>query len=148
MSYNPSFKDHLFIKDTKLIYKENEEEQQLDISKFYLPEMLYNENFRKQISEEHELTSKDLFDIIKLYVETEEILLKEQMELSLYPTILSVEYRNKENQEFLVITDSQHKKYRYDTKEPEKIINLYTDLKNQKGNVTLKELGSVINNGK
>ncbi len=144
MEYNPALKNELTIEGTNLVYKE----EKIDISHFYLPEMLYNENFRKQITEYHDLTCEDLFQIIKLYVETEEMNEKEQRELQMLPKINNIEIRKDQEKEFLVITDSLNKKYRYDTTEPEKIINLYLDLKKKKGEVTLKELGRVIQNEK
>ena len=148
MNYNPAFKENLSIVGNELVWKDHEKAESLDISHFYLPEMLYNENFRKQISETHELTGEDLFQIIKLYVETEEILEKEQKEYANSPIIEEINIRTENEKEFLVITDNQNKKYRYDTKEPEKVINLLMDLKDEKGTVTLKEFGSVIQNEK
>ncbi len=147
MNYNPEFQEHLKVEGTRLIYSEDGLSEEVPIGSFYLPEMLYNENFRNQISMEHELSAKDFFQIVKLYVETQEILEKEQQELSLSPTIENIELRKKDGQEFLVFTDNFQRKYRYDTKEPEKVINFYLDLKNTKGSVSLKEFGSVIQNG-
>ena len=148
MNYNPSFKDSLSIVGNELVWKDHEKEESLDISHFYLPEMLYNENFRKQISETHELTGEDLFQIIKIYVQTEEILEAEQKEYANSPVIEDISIHHENGQEFLVITDHQKKKYRYDTNVPEKVINTFLNLKEQKGTVTLKEFGSVIQNEK
>ena len=148
MNYNPAFKENLSIVGNELVWNDHSKEESLDISHFYLPEMLYNENFRKQISETHELTGEDLFQIIKLYVQTEEIMEAEQKEYASSPIIENIHMRSENGKEFLVITDNQNKKYRYDTKEPEKVINTFIDLKEEKGTVTLKEFGSVIQNEK
>ena len=146
MDYNPEFQKTLQVNDGMLIYSEQGKEEKVSIENFYLPEMLYNENFHKQISVDHELTGKDFFQIVKLYVETQEILEKEQKEREKGPTIESIEVRKKDDIEFLVFIDNFHKKYRYDTKEPEKIIQIYENLKQKNGSVSLKEFGSVIQN--
>ncbi len=148
MNYNPAFKENLSIVGNQLIWKDHAKEESVDISHFYLPEMLYNENFRRQIAETHELTGEDLFQIIKLYVQTEEMMEAEQKEYANFPIIENISTKTENGKEFLVITDSQNKKYRYDTKEPEKVINTFLDLKEKKGTVTLKEFGSVIQNEK
>ncbi len=148
MNYNPAFKENLSIIGNELVWKDHDKEESIDISHFYLPEMLYNENFRRQIAETHELTGEDLFQIIKIYVQTEEILEAAQKEFASSPIIEDISTRTENGNIFLVITDNQSKKYRYDTKEPEKVINTFLDLKDEKGTVTLKEFGRVIQNEK
>ncbi len=146
MNYNPRLKENLSIDKNILVYKNNEQTEQIDISNFYLPEMLYNENFREKVSSE--LESEDLFQIIKLYVQTKEILDAEQNVLQMSPKVLDILIKvDENNQEFVVLIDENKRKYRYDTKSPEQVINYYNEIKSSKGVVTLKELGSVIQNG-
>jgi len=148
MSYNPALRENLEVSGNTLVYDNQGVKETVDISNFYLPEMLYNENFRKDVALSHKITGKDLFQIIKMYVMTEEILEKEQKELQMYPRIVDLKImRDPENKEFIVLIDSNNKKYRYDTAEPKKVIDFYHDLKDKNGTVTLKDLGSVIQNG-
>lgn len=145
MSYNPLLKENLSIEGNILIYKNQNEIKKVDISNFYLPNMLYNANFRKNVALEQELTSKELFDIIKMYVDTETILEEEQKEMQLYPKIHEMKVlKDKDNKEFIALIDEFGNKYRYDTANPEKVINFYTEMREKNGNVTLKELGSVL----
>jgi len=146
MNYNPKLRENLTMDGTNLICKINGNLESINIKNFYLPEMLYNEEFRIQVA--NELEAEDLFEIIKIYVQTKEILEKEQEELKKSPTITEITLRkDKENKEFIVLIDEENKRYRYDTTKPEQIINYYNELKEKKGIVSLKELGSVIQNG-
>lgn len=145
MRYNPSLTKYLSVEGNYLCCQTEETTEKIDISDFYLPEMLYNENLRNSIALETEISGIDLFEIIKLYCETKEILEKEQKELQKYPKISSIRVlKDQNNQEFILLIDEYNKKYRYDTNKPEEIINIYNDLKMKKQDVTLKELGSVI----
>ena len=47
---------------------------------------------------------------------------------------------------YACFSDIHGKKYRYDTSNPQQILELYQALKQQKTKVTLKDLGSVIQN--
>jgi len=141
MNYNPSLKENLRIDRNFLIYKEQEK---IDISNFYLPDMLYNINFREKVASE--LNSEDLFQIIKIYIQTNEITTQEEKEMTLLVKEVLIKKDNLEN-EFVMLIDEKDKKYRYDTDSPEKVINYFNEMKKQKGQVTLKELGKVIQNG-
>jgi len=141
MNYNPSLKENLRIDRNFLIYKEQEK---IDISNFYLPDMLYNINFREKVASE--LNSEDLFQIIKIYIQTNEITTQEEKEMTLLVKEVLIKKDNLEN-EFVMLIDEKDKKYRYDTDSPEKVINYFNEMKKQKGQVTLKELGTVIQNG-
>ena len=70
--YNPNFQDTLFIEDDYLICKINDKVAKIDIHDFYLPEILYNELLRKSLMD-NSLTSEDVFQIIRLYVETNQM---------------------------------------------------------------------------
>jgi len=145
MNYNPRLKENLSIDKNILVYKNNEQTEQIDISNFYLPEMLYNENFRIKVQKE--LNAEDLFQIIKIYVQTEEILKEEQKEQKMSPKIKDLIIKKEMEKEFIVFIDEFDKKYRYDTTNLEQVINFYNELKEKNGVVTLKEIGSVIQNG-
>ncbi len=149
MSYNPQLRTNLSIEKNELIYKDENRVDKVDISHFYLPNLLYNKIFRDKISLQKDLTSKDLFKIIKLYIETEEITEKEQLELQMSPKIREIKRMMDENneKEFIAIIDENNNKYRFDTEKPEKVIDEYLILNSLKGYVTLKELGSVVHYG-
>ena len=142
MRYNPSLQEVLRLDGNFLCYKDQE---RLDISQIYLPEILYNEPFRNDLANPEEMNGYDFFQIIKIYSQTNEILEKEKKEALKYPVIQDMTIlKDEQGVEFIVFADIYGKKYRYVTKEPHKILELYQNLKNEKGNITLKDLGSVI----
>lgn len=142
MRYNPSLKETLKIENNKLLHND----ESIDLTDIYLPEMLYNEQFRKDIPLAEELNGDDLFAIIKLYYQTQEILKKEEEQSKNSPEVINVEIKNDNNQEFIVFTDENNKKYRLDTKTPEKIINIYNNLKQSTRRISLKDLEREIKN--
>ena len=142
MRYNPSLKESLKIKNNKLLHNN----ESINLNEVYLPEMLYNETFRKDIPLETEITGNDLFNIIKLYYQTNEILKKEEAETKDSPEVINKEIKNDSNNEFLVFTDEHNKKYRFNTNTPEKIINIYNELKQTRRHITIKDLERVIKN--
>ncbi len=142
-SLNPSLINKLYIEDNYLVLKENETSSKLDISNFYLPEMLYNENFRNKLISQY--TPSDIFNIATVYVEAKEALNISNVLDS--PKITSLEIqKDEENKEFLLITTEDNKKYRFDTTNQEKMINIYNEEKNKKGYVTINEFGGLIKN--
>lgn len=144
MRYNPSISEYNTLEGNFLVSKDGEK---LDISKIYLPEILYNEAFRQDVSNALEMSGFDFFQIIKLYSQTNEILEKERQEEAKYPAIQDMTISNDEKgTPFIVFSDIHGKKYRYDTSNPQQILELYQTLKQQKAKVTLKDLGSVIQN--
>ena len=116
--HNPLFKEVLTVEDNYLLY--NHGEEKLKIDSFYLPEMLNNENFRHAIATPDELSGKDLFEIIYCYINSKEIEEKNKMVPSF---IKDVFIRQKNGEEFLVFVTEDERKYRFDTDNPEKIIN-------------------------
>lgn len=141
--HNPLFKEVLTVEDNYLLY--NHGEEKLKIDSFYLPEMLNNENFRHAIATPDELSGKDLFEIIYCYINSKEIEEKNKMVPSF---IKDVFIRQKNGEEFLVFVTEDERKYRFDTDNPEKIINLYQEETKNGKKITLNELGSVIKNAK
>ena len=129
-----------FILEGSILYKDEKKTQKIDLKDIYLPEILENEYLRKKIMF---LDADTLFEIIQLFVETKEILKKEIIPST---TILSYQLKKNEKESYLVFEDSLHKKYKLETQKPEVIIDIYESLKNQHGEVTLKELGSEIKN--
>ena len=144
MRYNPAFQEDLKVEGNYLVYQNQDK---VDISHFYLPEMLYNENFRNDVADPEEMNGHDLFQIIKMYCQVNEILTAEERERLNEVYIQNIEVmRDEKNTEFIVLIDNQNKKYRYDTKNPQKILDIYQTLKKQKDTISLKEFGSVIRN--
>ena len=74
---------------------------------------------------------------------------KEQKKISKYPKIKNIVLQKDENEKiFLLIIDEFDKKYRYDTENPQKVLQLYGILKTKNPNVTLEDLGKELQNGK
>ncbi len=146
--YNPGFQDTLFIEENYLICKDKDKIHKIDISKFYLPEILYNQVLREHLTDDA-LEPIDLFEIIRLYKETEEMNQLEQKKISKYPKIKNILLqKDDQNKIFLLIIDEFDKKYRYDTENPQKILQLYGILKAKNLHVTLEDLGREIQNDK
>lgn len=146
MKENEEIKNELSIDGNYLKYKN---EEKLDISNFYLPEILENENLRADIWDKEKITGYDLFHIIKVHCQTEELLKQEQKEYFKYPNIKDVKKEIDENKiVFIAITDEFDKKYRFDTADAEKAIKAYDNLKALQGTVSLEDLGRVLNNDK
>lgn len=144
MRYNPSIAESNTLEGNFLCFKDGEK---IDISRIYLPEILYNEAFRRDITNAEEMNGYDFFQIIKLYSQTNEVLEKEYQEQVKYPAIQDMAIsKDEKGTLFIVFSDNQGKKYRYDTANPQQIMQLYQSLKQQKSTVTLKDLGSVIQN--
>ena len=61
MRYNPSISEYNTLEGNFLVSKDGEK---LDISKIYLPEILYNEAFRQDVSNALEMSGFDFFQII------------------------------------------------------------------------------------
>lgn len=138
---NPFIKEPFLIEGT-ILYKDSSKQEKIDLTNIYLPDILKNKHLRERIG----MLDKDtLFEIINLYAQTEEILNKE-LELTTPTTVISCSLKKENDKFFIVFEDSEHKKYRFNTAQPETIINIYETLKNKKGDVTLTELGSEIKN--
>ena len=133
--WNPNLADALIL-DGFTLYKDEQRKEQVSIKDVYLPEILQNEKLRKMI---HKIDKDTLFQLITLYVQTNEIL-HEKPHTS--PILIRYELKKEQNGSiFLVFEDDFHKKYRYNTSQPEKVIEIYEMIKKQKGEVTLNELG-------
>lgn len=142
MNINPKLKENLKVDNNQLIYQKDSQKESVSLTEFYLPEMLYNERFREDIS--NELNSYDLIQIIKMYSKTFEIRNKKQKELQMYPKIKDLKILKDQNGiSFIAITDEHDKKYRYDTEQKEQVLNRYNELKIKNGYVTLKDLGGM-----
>lgn len=134
-NFNPNLQEYFFLEGT-VLYKDYTKQEQIHLKNIYLPDILKNEKLRKII---HQIDGPSLFEIIRLFTETKEILAKEITPLS---AIISY-YVDKEKK-YIIFEDSEHKKYKYNTSSPEKIIEIYETIKNKSGEVTLQELGSEI----
>jgi len=148
MRYNPSIANEIILDGQDICCTINGNLERQNISQIYLPDMLYNEQLRANIPLEEEISGTNLFHIIKLYCQTAEILEQEKKELQSSPSIVDLRIlKDQNNQEFIVLIDNNQRKYRFNTNQPEAVINLYNELKEKKEIVTLKEFGSVIKNG-
>ena len=136
--HNPTFQDTLFIEDDYLICKINDKVAKIDIHDFYLPEILYNELLRKSLMD-NSLTPEDVFQIIRLYVETNQMNNYRQQKRKRNPNIAKIYIENGQ-QPFLVIVDELNSKYRYDTDNPQQVLEIYNLLKANKETVSLEDL--------
>ena len=142
--YNPTFQDTLFIEDDYLICKINDKVAKIDIHDFYLPEILYNELLRKSLMD-NSLTQEDVFQIIRLYVETNQMNNYRQQRRKRNPNIVKI-YIENDQPPFLVIVDELNSKYRYDTDNPQRVLEIYNLLKANKETVSLEDLGKELKN--
>ena len=145
MKSNEEIAKDITIDGTILKYKD---EEKLDIGNYYLPGILENETLRQDIWDSNKINGYDLFHIIKVYCQTEDLLRQEQKEYLKYPKIKDIKKEIDNNGiVFIAITDEYDKKYRFDTVNIEKTIKAYNTLKSVKENVTLEDFGRVLNNG-
>ena len=144
MKNNVEIANEITIDGTVLKYKD---EEKLDIGNYYLPGILENKNLRKDIWDSEKINGYDLFHIIKVYCQTEDLLRQEQKEYLKYPKIKDIKKEIDENGTiFIAIIDEYDKKYRFDTANIEETIKAYDTLKSVKENVTLEDFGRVLNN--
>ena len=145
MKSNEEIANDITIDGTILKYKDKEK---LDIGNYYLPGILENESLRQDIWDSDKINGYDLFHIIKVYCQTEDLLRQEQKEYLKYPKIKDIKKEIDNNGiVFIAITDEYDKKYRFDTANIEETIRAYNTLKSVKENVTLEDFGRVLNNG-
>lgn len=145
MKSNEEIAKDITIDGTILKYKD---EEKLDIGNYYLPGILENETLRQDIWDSDKINGYDLFHIIKVYCQTEDLLRQEQKEYLKYPKIKDIKKEIDNNGiVFIAITDEYDKKYRFDTANIEETVKAYNTLKSVKENVTLEDFGRVLNNG-
>ena len=137
--YNPDFIDKLFIENDQLIYQNNNKIQKISINNFYLPNILYNQTLREHLKN-CVLSPYDLFLIIEIEIKAQKLNNQKQNEIAKYPAIINITKKD----DYLIIIDENQKKYRYDTKEPDKVLQLFGLLKAQNDRVTIKDLTNAI----
>ena len=120
---NPAL-NALTIEGNDLVLRQNGLEEKQDVSNFYFPDMLYNETFRRKLEKDYN-TKKEENSV---------------------PYISNLEMLEENQQPFLLIHTTDNKKYRFDTNDINKMINIYEQLKQTKINVTLQEFGEAIKN--
>lgn len=133
--YNPGFIDKIFIEDNKLVYKNDGKVQQILINDFYLPNILYNQTLRESLVDDI-LSPNDLFSIIQIDVKAQKLNNRKQNELAKYPAITHIIKQDNH----LIIIDEYRKKYRYDTNDQNKVLQLFSLLKAKNNTVTIKDL--------
>ena len=137
---NPAL-NALTIEGNDLVLRQNGLEEKQDVSNFYFPDMLYNETFRRKLEKDY--NSENLFRIVEVYCKAKEATKKEENSI---PYISNLEMLEENQQPFLLIHTTDNKKYRFDTNDINKMINIYEQLKQTKINVTLEEFGEAIKN--
>ena len=137
---NPAL-NALTIEGNDLVLRQNGTEEKQDVSNFYFPDMLYNETFRRKLEKDY--NAENLFRIVEVYCKAKEATKKEENSI---PYISNLEILEEAQQPFLLIHTTDNKKYRFDTNDINKMINIYEQLKQTKINVTLQEFGEAIKN--
>ena len=137
---NPAL-NALTIEGNDLVLRQNGLEEKQDVSNFYFPDMLYNETFRRKLEKDY--NAENLFRIVEVYCKAKEATKKEENSV---PYISNLEMLEENQQPFLLIHTTDNKKYRFDTNDINKMINIYEQLKQTKINVTLQEFGEAIKN--
>lgn len=133
--YNPGFMDTIFIEDDCLICKIDGSVKKVTIKDFYLPTILYNETLRVSMTDDT-LKPEDLFSIISVDAKASKLKNKEQNDLTKYPTIVNI--IRQENG--LIIIDENNQKYRYETNDQDRFLQLFGLLKANKNTVSIKDL--------
>lgn len=133
MQQNEALRDNLFVEDGDLVWKNGNINEHVNIENFYLPTLLYNENFQKDIQDSNKIDAEDLFHIVEVHVLAQQF----QENLILDQTIVEFQYLTDQNNEpFIAFRDNEGKSYKL-KKDLQESFQIYHDLKSQYGEVKL-----------
>lgn len=68
MNYNPSLRNQLKIEGEHLVWSRDDLIERVNIKNFYLPTLLYNQMFQRDIQNPEIIHAEDLFRIIRVHV--------------------------------------------------------------------------------
>ncbi len=137
MKQNASLQNELQIINSQLIWKHNEKTETLDLQHFYLPNLLFNSAFQRDIQNPEAMTAEDLFRIIRVHILANEYVTPSLLQEKLYLVRFECK-RDQDGNPFVLFQDNFGKQYRIQNNVP-RVIAIYEKLKVQKNVVMLKD---------
>lgn len=135
VKHNESWRGKLQIIGNNLVYQGNGNQDAIDISNYYLPQILENPLLREQIQMKNHLQAEDIFRVIRVNVLASEEgnVVDEQA----YIADVVMEQDDME-QYFLVVEDNLGHKFKI-TQNIELVLQTYQKLRNKNTNISLKD---------
>lgn len=148
MKYNPSLQNGLKIDGQHLVWMHDSFEERVNIENFYLPTLLYNQMFQRDIQNPEIIHAEDLFRIVRVHVLSDDYT---KMKQNRKQEIFIHNFRqtiNKMGKNVIVFEDNFGRHYQIENYLKEATL-VYENLSNKKGSVRLldfkKELEKVQN---
>ncbi len=139
MKYNTALQGNLQIVGPDLVCNIHGRNEAIDISDYYLPNILYNPILREHIQDKDKINAEDLFRIIRVNVLAESLKSqKSHSENELYITKMDMK-KDDNNQLFLSFEDNYGHKFKV-TKNIDQVLQVYQKLAEQKTPIKLYEL--------
>lgn len=135
VKHNESWRGKLQIIGNNLVYQGNGNQDAIDISNYYLPQILENPLLQEQIQMKNHLQAEDIFRVIRVNVLASEEgnVVDEQA----YIADVVMEQDDME-QYFLVVEDNLGHKFKI-TQNIELVLQTYQKLRNKNTNISLKD---------
>lgn len=135
VKHNESWRGKLQIIGNNLVYQGNGNQDAIDISNYYLPQILENPLLREQIQMKNHLQAEDIFRVIRVNVLASEEgnVVDEQA----YIADVVMEQDDME-QYFLVVEDNLGHKFKI-TQNIELVLQTYQKLRNKNANISLED---------
>ncbi len=135
VKHNESWRGKLQIIGNNLVYQGNGNQDAIDISNYYLPQILENPLLREQIQMKNHLQAEDIFRVIRVNVLASEEgnVVDEQA----YIADVVMEQDDME-QYFLVVEDNLGHKFKI-TQNIELVLQTYQKLRNKNTNISLED---------
>ena len=139
MRYNESFRENLQIVGPDLVCRIKGNIESINISDYYLPNILYNTNLREALKNTNQLTAEDLFRIIRVNVLAEVLANPPSNSFhDLY--ITNMDLRNDEQgTPFISFTDNYGHKFKI-SQNLEQVLSMFQRLQEQDGQVRFSKL--------
>jgi len=125
IKYNDSFRK-LQIVGPDLVCNLNGRNESIDISDYYLPNILYNPLLREKIQTPNGITAEDLFRIIRVNVLAESFPINKSNQNDLYITKLELR-KNSEGTDFLYFEDNYGHKFKL-TQNIQGVLRIYQQM--------------------
>ncbi len=135
MQQNEALRDNLLVEGSDLVWKNGDMIERVNIENFYLPTLLYNENFQRDIQDSNKIDAEDLFHIIEVHVLAQEF----QTDFITNQTIVEFQYLTDQNNEpFIAFRDNEGKSYKLKN-DLQESFQIYHNLKREQGEVKLED---------
>jgi hypothetical protein len=135
VKHNESWRGKLQIIGNNLVYQGNGNQDAIDISNYYLPQILENPLLREQIQMKNHLQAEDIFRVIRVNVLASEE--SDVVDEQAYIADVVMEQDDME-QYFLVVEDNLGHKFKI-TQNIELILQTYQKLRNKNTNILLED---------